>query len=126
MDQDDPEGRIAEPVHQLAESHAAGDPGAAQGYSRSAATTGRRLTPEQVQKLAFSKPRFGKRGYEETEVDAFVDLVEAKLRDPKGHTLTPEAVHNLAFSKPPFGKRGYNEDEVDAFLNLVEQQLSSQ
>jgi DivIVA domain-containing protein len=81
------------------------------------------LTPEDVRNVAFSKPRIGKRGYNEDEVDAFLDLVEAALRNPMGSALTPEAVRGVAFSKPPVGKRGYNEDEVDAFLDLVEEEL---
>jgi DivIVA domain-containing protein len=111
MDQDDPEKRIAELERQLAEAHAAGNP------------RGGWLTPEQVRNVAFSKPPFGKRGYNANEVNAFLDLVEAALRDPTRRILTAEQVHNKAFSKPPFGKRGYNEDEVDAFLDVVEQQL---
>jgi DivIVA domain-containing protein len=127
MDQDDPEKRIAELERQLAEPHAAREPGASQGYqSRSPSTTGRTLTAEQVRNVAFSKPPLGKRGYNEDEVDALLDLVEAALQDPTRRTLTSEQVRNVAFSKPPFGKRGYNEDEVDEFLGLVEEQLRSQ
>jgi DivIVA domain-containing protein len=85
--------------------------------------TGSALTPEDVRNVAFSKPPIRKRGYNENEVDAFLDLVEAALRDPTGSTLTPEAIRSVAFSKPPIGQRGYNEDEVDAFLDLVEEEL---
>jgi DivIVA domain-containing protein len=74
-------------------------------------------------RIAFSKPTAGKRGYNEDEVDAFLDRVDAARRDATGHILTPEQVRNTAFSKPPLGKRGYNEDEVDAFLDRVEQEL---
>jgi DivIVA domain-containing protein len=81
------------------------------------------LSPQDVRNVAFSKPPIGKRGYNEDEVDAFLDRVEAALRNPSGNTLTQADVRNVAFSKPPIGKRGYNEDEVDAFLNWVEQQL---
>ena len=34
------------------------------------------LTPADVHNVAFSKPPIGKRGYNEDEVDAFLDLVE--------------------------------------------------
>ncbi len=37
------------------------------------------LTPVDVSAVAFSKPPLGKRGYDEDEVDAFLDLVEAEL-----------------------------------------------
>src|SRR6516164_7731534 len=124
MDQDDPEKRIAELERQLAEAHAPRDQNAfAPSVGQPASTTGGFLTPEQVHNVAFAKPPRGKRGYNEDQVDAFLELVEAALRDPTGRTLTPEQVRNMAFSKPPIGKRGYNEDEVDAFLDLVEQQL---
>ncbi len=119
MEHDDPEKRIADLERQLAESRVAGDPG---GFQQKASP---QLTPEQVRNVAFSKPPLGKRGYNEDEVDAFLDLVETALRDPTGPSLTPEQVRSVAFSKPPFGKRGYNEDEVDAFLDLVEEQLKS-
>jgi DivIVA domain-containing protein len=128
MDEDDPEKRIAELERQLTEARAAGDPGANQGPSQGMVPPPPRggwLTPEHVGNMAFAKPPSGKRGYNEDEVDAFLDRVAAALRDPTGRTLTAEQVHNKTFSKPPIGKRGYNEDEVDAFLDLVEDQLSS-
>ena len=37
------------------------------------------LTPADVHNVAFSKPPIGKRGYNEDEVDAFLDLVGAEL-----------------------------------------------
>src|SRR6201996_1168614 len=37
------------------------------------------LTPADVHNVAFSKPPIGKRGYNEDEVDAFLDLVENEL-----------------------------------------------
>jgi DivIVA domain-containing protein len=37
------------------------------------------LMPADVHNVAFSKPPIGKRGYNEDEVDAFLDLVEAEL-----------------------------------------------
>jgi DivIVA domain-containing protein len=38
-----------------------------------------RLTPADVHNVAFKKPSIGKRGYDEDEVDAFLDLIEAEL-----------------------------------------------
>ncbi|WP_182609820.1 DivIVA domain-containing protein, partial [Dietzia sp. B19] len=38
-----------------------------------------RLTPADVHNVAFSKPPIGKRGYNEDEVDQFLDLVEEEL-----------------------------------------------
>ena len=37
------------------------------------------LTPADVHHVVFNKPTAGKRGYDEDEVDAFVDIVEAEL-----------------------------------------------
>src|SRR5258707_6705893 len=37
------------------------------------------LTPADVHNVAFSKPPIGKRGYNEDEGDAFLDLVENEL-----------------------------------------------
>src|SRR3569832_779699 len=37
------------------------------------------LTPAVVHIVAFKKPPIGKRGYDEDEVDAFLDLIEAEL-----------------------------------------------
>ena len=67
MDEDDPERRIAELERQHAESSAAS---AAHGE----------LTPADVRNAAFSKPPWGKRGYNEDEVDALLDRVEAEIR----------------------------------------------
>jgi len=87
MDQDDPEKRIAELERQLAEPRAAGDRSTnrvsqrgAPPTGRSESTTGGRLTPEQVRNVAFSKPPLGKRGYNEDQVDAFLDIVEEQMK----------------------------------------------
>ncbi|MEV6966779.1 DivIVA domain-containing protein [Hamadaea sp. NPDC051192] len=41
---------------------------------------GQLLTPDDVRQVAFRKPAFGKRGYDEEDVDTFLDAVE--------HTVT--------------------------------------
>jgi DivIVA domain-containing protein len=38
------------------------------------------LTPADVHNVVFKKPPIGKRGYDEDEVDAFLDVVEAEWR----------------------------------------------
>jgi DivIVA domain-containing protein len=106
MDYDDPEKRVTE-----LES------------GRHALSNDGPLTAQQVRSIAFSKSATGQRGYNEDEVDAFLDLVEAALLDPVGRALTAEQVGNVAFSQPRRGQRGYNEDEVDAFLDRVQVQL---
>lgn len=82
------------------------------------------LTPEVVHNVAFSKPPFGERGYNEDEVDDFLAQLEAALRDPA--TLTSDFVRRATFSKPPIGKRGYDEGEVDTFLGRVAAHLDAE
>jgi len=119
MEQDDAEARIIELERQLAEQKRVAE------LERQQAEPATRpvVTPEQIRNMAFSKPPAGKRGYNEDEVDGFLELASAALGDATGQSLSPVQVHNMAFSKPPLGKRGYNEDEVDAFLDLVEQEM---
>lgn len=74
------------------------------------------LTPNDVHNMAFSKPPIGTRGYDEDEVDAFLDRAEKDLE--AGLPLV-ELVRAARFSKPPLGKRGYNEAEVEAFLDRL-------
>ena len=73
MDWEDPEQRIRDLERQLAG-----------GSSGSVLAPGNGLTPEQVHNVGFSKPPIGRRGYHEDEVDAFLDRVEAALRDQQG------------------------------------------
>src|SRR6201996_4469087 len=57
------------------------------------------LTPAEVHNVAFKKPPIGKRGYDEEEVDAFLDIIEVELarlieenkdlRDNAGHGGAP-------------------------------------
>jgi DivIVA domain-containing protein len=59
------------------------------------------LTPADVHNVAFSKPPIGKRGYNEDEVDAFLDLVEAELarlieENNDLRTQLEQAEHRLA------------------------------
>jgi DivIVA domain-containing protein len=78
------------------------------------------LTVGDVHNVAFSKPPFGQRGYNEDEVDAVLEVVERRLADPVNvHKPRAIDIAKVVFSKPPIGKRGYAEDEVDAFMAAV-------
>jgi DivIVA domain-containing protein len=115
MKQDDPEKRIAELERQLAQLRA----------DVPAAGTSGRLTAEQVHSVLFAKPPLFKRGYNEDEVDEFLDTVETTLRDPTAPgAVTAADVRAVKFSQPDVGKRGYNVDEVDEFLDLIESELA--
>src|SRR2546428_9372496 len=83
-----------------------------------------RVSAADVRAVRFGKPPFGKRGYDETEVDDFLRHVADTLAlVPQGVVVSPTQVHEVAFRKPRLGSRGYDEDEVDAFLDLVEGEL---
>jgi DivIVA domain-containing protein len=83
-----------------------------------------RITAADVHAVRFGKPPFGRRGYDEGEVDEFLRLVSDALAQPPGSTrITGDRVHEIAFRKPKVGSRGYDEDEVDAFLDLIEAEL---
>lgn len=122
MDYDDPEKRIAELERQLAERRAPAGSPPGPGLTRPAVTAGH-LTPQDIHNISFSRPPMGKRGYNEDEVDAFLDFIEAALQDPARRAIAAEQVRHVAFAKPPIGKRGYHEGEVDAFLDRVAQEL---
>lgn len=83
-----------------------------------------RIKASDVRSVQFGKPPFGRRGYDEIEVDDFLRKVTDALAQARGvPPLDPEEVHQVAFRKPRIGSRGYDEDEVDAFLDLVEAEL---
>jgi DivIVA domain-containing protein len=85
------------------------------------------LTPDDVRSIQFGKAPFGRRGYDEEQVDAFLDQVEEDLRAryAAGGNLVPVLltgadVQDVAFRRAPWGRRGYNEEEVDSFLDEVQ------
>lgn len=77
------------------------------------------LTPEDVHRVQFSRAPVGRRGYNEEEVDAFLDLVAATLAHDGPGSLTVADVQAVRFTDCRLGTRGYQRDEVDAFLDLV-------
>ena len=80
------------------------------------------IGPDQVRTIEFNRAPFGKRGYDEEEVDLFLDRIEATLLGQD--TVSAEEIHSVLFSKPPIGRRGYHEDQVDAFLDRVQATLA--
>jgi DivIVA domain-containing protein len=83
-----------------------------------------RVSAADVRSVQFGKPPFGRRGYDEIEVDDFLrKVVDVLANAPGAAQVTPDEVHEVAFRKPRIGSRGYDEDEVDAFLDLVEAEL---
>ncbi len=87
-----------------------------------AAVDSPKLTAADIRNVAFHRPPRGRRGYQESQVDAFLDRIEATLLGQDN--LTGKDVRDVRFSRPLIGRRGYDETEVDAFLGQIEQQLS--
>ena len=63
------------------------------------------LTPADVHNVAFKKPPIGKRGYDEEEVDAFLDEVERELARliEENNELRAQAERGRAGGPPPSG-----------------------
>jgi DivIVA domain-containing protein len=79
------------------------------------------VTPEDARTIAFGKPRFGRRGYNEDEVDAFLDLIAEALAGR--NILTPDDIHYVEFTIMPVGMRSYDQAQVDLFLDEAEAAL---
>jgi DivIVA domain-containing protein len=79
------------------------------------------MTPDEVRAIAFGKPRFGRRGYNEDEVDAFLDLIAEALSGR--NILTPDDIHYVEFTIMPVGMRAYDQGQVDLFLDEAEAAL---
>lgn len=79
------------------------------------------LQAEDVRRVRFNNARF-RAGYNQDEVDEFLDRVESYLRSgrtsPAAGSLTPEAVIDQRFSATKF-RPGYDQDEVDDFLDRI-------
>ncbi|MUM15712.1 DivIVA domain-containing protein [Mycobacterium sp. CBMA271] len=86
------------------------------------------ITAKDVRDVAFSRPPFGKRGYNEAQVDALLDQLETELiarESGSGAGVSGAFVRETRFGTPPIGKRGYNEDEVDRFLDQAATELDN-
>jgi DivIVA domain-containing protein len=75
------------------------------------------MSPEDVREVTFSLALKSRNAYDEAEVDAFLDRIEATLRGED--TITARDVREVAFTHPGLGRRGYMKDEVDEFLDQV-------
>lgn len=80
------------------------------------------LTPVVVDCVTFDRAPLGRRGYNEDQVDDFLDRVQATLEGKD--SLTAQSVRDAIFDPAPFIRRGYHEEQVDAFLDLVVEELT--
>ena len=81
------------------------------------------MSPDDVRDVTFSLALISKNAYDEAEVDAFLDRIEATLRGED--TLTAADVRSVAFTHTGLGRRGYTKEEVDEFLDQVAKTLES-
>lgn len=82
------------------------------------------ITADDVDRAWFPPAPFGTRGYNQMQVDAFLNRVAATLDGQD--TVTATDVHRVAFTLSPMGRRGgYDPAAVDSFLRVVETTLAA-
>ncbi|MBV9593831.1 MAG: DivIVA domain-containing protein, partial [Actinobacteria bacterium] len=64
---------------------------------------------------------FGRRGYDETQVDEFLEQVESALRT-RSDGGPPPVLGVPHFRRPAIGLRGYANVEVDSFIDEIRRQ----
>ena len=77
------------------------------------------MTPDDVHDAVFHRPRAGRRGYRERDVDELLDRVEATLRDPAHPEITRDELRGAALGRTLPGQRSYDTGEVDSFLDRI-------
>lgn len=84
------------------------------------------LRADDVRNVRFSSTKF-REGYNQDDVDDFLDRVEAHLRGTtsSAEPLTAEDVVNQRFRGTKF-QSGYDQDEVDDFLDRIVTELRRQ
>ncbi|MDA3645690.1 DivIVA domain-containing protein [Saccharopolyspora indica] len=75
------------------------------------------LTPDDVRDVVFARAWRRERGYDEAEVDAFLNRVVATLSGKR--VLTARDVLTVEFSPRKRGSRAYKKTQVDAFLDQI-------
>ncbi|MCC8245448.1 DivIVA domain-containing protein [Saccharothrix sp. NEAU-S10] len=83
------------------------------------------MTAREVREVRFSRPMFGRRGYDETEVDAFLARVEKQLGDgpPRPSAIPPitswKQLRSIKIPVAGPAQRGYRTSQVDRVLEEV-------
>lgn len=75
------------------------------------------LTPDDVRNVVFARAWRRERGYDESEVDAFLNRVVATLSGKR--VVTARDVLTVEFSSRKRGARAYKKTQVDAFLDQI-------
>ncbi|MCI2416061.1 DivIVA domain-containing protein [Saccharopolyspora sp. K220] len=95
----------------------------ARAFRRESRTGTPQLTADAIGNLVLSTATPGEPGYDEDEVDDFLDRVEATLRGKD--TLTSQDVQTVAFRELADSDGGYDREEVDSLLDLIEERLDT-
>ncbi|MCG8920535.1 DivIVA domain-containing protein [Actinokineospora sp. PR83] len=82
----------------------------------------RPLTDHDIRTARFPPTPFGRRGYDATEVDAFLLKAEEAFRGTVD--LTAQDVRDTKFGPSPRLGPGYREADVDAFLEAIATELA--
>src|SRR3978361_584763 len=94
------------------------------------------LTPAEVHNVVFKKPPIGKRGYDEEEVDAFLDIIEVELarlieenkelrdRSDKGSATAPQAAVGNGASNEALNAAREESRKLGARVNELEGALN--
>ncbi|WP_432836394.1 DivIVA domain-containing protein [Dactylosporangium sp. CA-092794] len=82
------------------------------------------LTPADVQALRFAKAPFGKRGYDEDEVDQFIDVVAQTLTALHDEIATLRGGGRGTTRESAFGTSSAAETEMLAELDRIKQRLA--
>ena len=81
------------------------------------------LTPADVRNVAFRKPPLGKRGYDEEEVDGFLELVEETIAALQNEIAALRA-GPAGFNHLAFGTSGAADEAVMAELDQIKVRLA--
>jgi DivIVA domain-containing protein len=95
----------------------------ARAFPRALASKAPQLTSEAIGSVVLSGSNAGERGYDEKEVDGFLDRVEATLRG--ADTLTSRDVQQVTFREQPEAGTGYDQAEVDSLVDFIAQRLDA-
>ncbi len=81
------------------------------------------LTPADVHNVAFRKPPLGKRGYDEEEVDAFLERVELTIANLQDQIAALRA-GPAGYSQLAYGTSGAADEAVLAELDQIKVRLA--
>ncbi|MEU6262277.1 DivIVA domain-containing protein [Saccharopolyspora shandongensis] len=95
----------------------------ARAFPRALVAGPRQLTPEAIGSVVLHGSAGNEHGYDEDDVDDFLDRVVDTLRG--ADTLTSRDVQSVAFRAQPAPGTGYDRAEVDSLLDLIAERLDT-